>query len=246
MEQSPDIKLKDADLKSKGLEPSTIRRWFKKHYGMTFQSYQRKFKISNAYNNLSSGKSVTHTAFDNGYDSLSGFSDGFQKIFATSPSKMDHQVVLNTVRITTPLGPMIACAANQGICLLEFSDRPGLESYVDSLSKKLNAVLLPGTNAHLEQLQHQIHDYFQGQRKKFDLQLLTSGTDFQEMVWNALHQIPFGETRTYSQQSESHWSSDLGTCSCFCQWTKPYRHNYSLSQGDWERWKHERIRRRNK
>ena len=149
------------------------------------------------------GNSVTHTAFDNGYDSLSGFSDGFQKIFATSPSKSDNQVVLSTIRITTPLGPMIACAVKQGICLLEFSDRPGLESYVDSLGKKLNAVLLPGTNVHLDQLQHQVHDYFQGQRKRFDLQLFTTGTTFQEMVWNALDRIPFGETRTYSQQSEA-------------------------------------------
>ena len=61
--QHPEIKLKDKDLKSKGLEPSAVRRWFKKHYGMTFQTYQRKLKLNNAYNHINSGKSVTHTGF---------------------------------------------------------------------------------------------------------------------------------------------------------------------------------------
>ena len=199
--QQPGIKLKDKDLKSKGLEPSTVRRWFKKHYGMTFQTYQRKLKLNNAYKNINSGKSVTHTAFDSGYDSLSGFSDGFQKLFATPPSNIGGRVVLNTVKITTPLGPMIACATDRGICLLEFSDRIGLESYVNKLTKTLNAVALPGTNQHLDRLQLQLHDYFQGRRRKFELTLFTPGTEFQKNVWKALQDIPYGNTRSYSEQA---------------------------------------------
>jgi len=202
LEKNPNNKLKDEDLRDKGLEPSTIRRWFKKHYGMTFHSYQRKIRLNTAYNHLNSGKSVTHTAFDTGFDSLSGFSDGFQKIFATSPSKATNQVVLNMIRITTPLGPMIACATDQGICLLEFSDRTDLETYIKKLSHSLKAVLLPGYNAHLDQLQGQVSDYFQGQRKKFTLNIFTPGTEFQKNVWNALQDIPYGETRTYSQQAD--------------------------------------------
>ena len=45
----------------------------------------------------------------------------------------------------------------------------------------------------------QLEEYLNGKRKSFDLPLSFSGTPFQEMVWNALLTIPYGETRTYSE-----------------------------------------------
>lgn len=118
-----------------------------------------------------------------------------------SPSKAGDQVVMNMIRITTPLGPMIACATDRGICLLEFSDRVELEAYVKKLTSQLKTVLLPGMNLHLDRLQEQLSDYFQGRRKEFNLNLQTPGTEFQNKVWSALRSIPYGETRTYSQQA---------------------------------------------
>ena len=43
----------------------------------------------------------------------------------------------------------------------------------------------------------QMGEYFEGKRKAFDLPLRPEGTDFQKKVWNALLEIPFGETRSY-------------------------------------------------
>jgi methylated-DNA-[protein]-cysteine S-methyltransferase len=43
----------------------------------------------------------------------------------------------------------------------------------------------------------QLHEYFAGARTAFDLPLRVNGTPFQKEVWDALSQIPFGETRTY-------------------------------------------------
>ena len=45
----------------------------------------------------------------------------------------------------------------------------------------------------------QLAEYFQGERRHFDLPLDFAGTDFQKQVWAALLTIPFGETRTYAQ-----------------------------------------------
>lgn len=45
----------------------------------------------------------------------------------------------------------------------------------------------------------QISEYLEGKRKNFTLPLLIKGTKFQEKVWNALLEIPYGETRTYGQ-----------------------------------------------
>ena len=46
---------------------------------------------------------------------------------------------------------------------------------------------------------HQLAEYFAGTRKNFDLPLKPDGTPFQLSVWQALGQIPYGETRTYGQ-----------------------------------------------
>ena len=45
----------------------------------------------------------------------------------------------------------------------------------------------------------QLRQYFNGERKDFELQLSPRGTDFQHQVWKLLEEIPFGETRSYGQ-----------------------------------------------
>ena len=49
----------------------------------------------------------------------------------------------------------------------------------------------------LIQAKHELTEYFDGKRKKFDLPLHMTGTKFQLRVWNELRRIPYGETRSY-------------------------------------------------
>lgn len=49
---------------------------------------------------------------------------------------------------------------------------------------------------------NQLEEYFAGKRKKFDLPLEFTGTEFQVKVWNALLTIPYGKTRSYKQIAE--------------------------------------------
>ena len=51
--------------------------------------------------------------------------------------------------------------------------------------------------------QEQLLEYFNGRRRKSELPLKFSGTDFQIQVWTALGEIPFGETRTYGDLARS-------------------------------------------
>ena len=53
----------------------------------------------------------------------------------------------------------------------------------------------------LLETKRQILEYFAGRRKSFDVPLCTRGTAFQKRVWDAMTQIPYGETRTYAQQA---------------------------------------------
>ena len=201
LNDDPYLRLKDYDLVKRGIEPNQVRRWFKKHHGITFQAYQRLLRINSAFTKISEGTSVTATAFESGYDSLSGFNNGYISIFGKPPTKSKYKSIINIVRFTTPLGPMFACATDQGVCLLEFTNRKMLETEFKDLMKRLDAVILPGENLFLDQLQHELKEYFDGKRKSFSIPLHTPGTEFQQKVWEALKEIPYGETRSYKQQA---------------------------------------------
>jgi len=49
----------------------------------------------------------------------------------------------------------------------------------------------------------QLAEYFAGDRRAFDLPVAPRGSEFQELVWRALVEIPFGETRSYGQLARS-------------------------------------------
>lgn len=49
----------------------------------------------------------------------------------------------------------------------------------------------------IKETYRQLSEYLDGERELFDIPIKTQGTDFQEKVWNALKQIPYGETRSY-------------------------------------------------
>lgn len=200
---SPYAKVKDYHLREAGIDPALVRRWFKKNHGITFHAYQRMIRINSAYHHLANGQQVTTTAFDSGYESLSGFNHSFQALFGAAPGRsQDQQPIIYITRFTTPLGPMFGCATDQGICLAEFTDRRMLETEFADLKKRLEAVIIPGNNIHLTQLKTQLNEYFSGQRHQFDLALHTPGTDFQQSVWGMLQSIPYGETRSYQQQAD--------------------------------------------
>ena len=55
----------------------------------------------------------------------------------------------------------------------------------------------------LEQTARELNEYFAGKRKTFDIPLHPVGTDFQKRVWDALLEIPYGETRTYKEIARS-------------------------------------------
>ena len=198
---NPTIRLKNADLAARGISSSKARRWFLKNHGMTFQAYLRMLRINQAFGQIKYGESVTEAAFENGYESLSGFGDSFKKATGFAPVKSQQQQLISISRIPTPLGPMLAGAVEQGICLLEFTDRRMLETQLLRLKKHLKTEAVPGTSPHFKALTEQLNAYFSGTRKTFDLPLVTPGTSFQQKVWDQLMTIPLGTTRSYAEQA---------------------------------------------
>lgn len=199
----PALRFKNADLEARGLQPERVSRWFKKTHGITFQAYLRMLRINNAFGQIKYGERVTDTAFGSGYESLSGFADTFKKTTGFAPTESPHKKIITVSRLLTPLGPMLAGATDEGICLLEFTDRRMLETQIARLKKHLKAEVVPGEHPHFKALDEQLKLYFEGKLKNFDLPLVLPGSDFQKNVWSELQRIPLGTTRSYKQQAEN-------------------------------------------
>ncbi len=198
---NPDVKLKDYDIRKKGIDPARVRRWFKKYHGITFHAYLRSLRINRAFGQIKHNYTVIDTALDNGYESLSGFNEAFKKTTGFSPSSSKTENIITITRILTPIGPMFAGATEEGICLLEFADRRMLETQIARLRRLLKAEFVPGENIHFHNLDKQLKEYFDKKRKTFELTLVIPGTKFQVQAWKNLQRIPYGETRTYQQQA---------------------------------------------
>lgn len=202
VKSNPKEKISNHQLRKEGLSPESIRRWFKKNYGMTFQAYQRMYRINNAYIEIKSGNTTTGTAFSNGYESLSGFGYTFKKVLGKSPSNAIKEKIILISRITTPLGPMFVGATDCGICMLEFVDRKMLETEFRDLQRLFKARILVGENEHINQAIKELQEYFEGKLKSFSVALDTPGTDFQKEVWSNLQQVPYGKTTSYKAQAQ--------------------------------------------
>lgn len=203
LSNDPSLRFRDGDLRQRGIDPSTMRRWFLKNHGITFQAYQRMFRINAAFKKIQNGEPVTDAAYHSGFESLSGFGDSFKAVFGVSPREARTRRVIDLCRLETPLGTMFACATAEGICLLEFSDRKMLETEFKDLARLLNATILQGDNPHFHTLKQQLAEYFEGGRTEFSVPLVTPGSDFQRQVWDSLRAIPYGSIRSYIEQARS-------------------------------------------
>jgi AraC family transcriptional regulator of adaptative response/methylated-DNA-[protein]-cysteine methyltransferase len=197
---NPSLRIRDGELEKRGIQPDTLRRWFKKHHGITFQAYQRYLKIASAVEKLNSGERVTDVAFEN-YDSLSGFQESFKNATGVSPKASIGTEIICITRIATPLGLMMAGSVQNELCLLEFCDRRQLHTELDQIQKLFGAKVLTAHCPLFDEVKMQLDEYFSGRRKEFTLPLSLKGTPFQVEVWEALLKIPYGKTRSYQEQA---------------------------------------------
>ena len=197
VEGQPARRWTDQDLRALGLDPRGVRRWFRSNVGMTFHAYSRTRRLGAALGRIQNGDGVTRTAFESGYESLSGFNEAFRQLFGRSPTRAGGTTRVMISRVPTPLGVMVAGATEEGLCLLEFADRRMLDTQLRRLERHLGAVFLPGQNDVTRDLSEQLAEYFEGERRRFCVPLLAPGTPFQREVWDRLVEIPYGETTTY-------------------------------------------------
>lgn len=98
-------------------------------------------------------------------------------------------------KINSPIGTIYIATDGENLRAL------ALEGNWDRVKNRLDS-MIEKQHWVLEQTKEQLDEYFAKKRKVFELPIYFKGTDFKILAWKALLKIPFGETRSYSEQAK--------------------------------------------
>ena len=190
------------DLLELNLDPSTVRRAFKRHIGMTFLDLARLRRAGRGIEQIATGSSVIEAQLEAGYDSGSGFREAVTRLIGDSPAGLKGRELLRAAWIETPIGAMVAVADTNTLHLLEFFDRKALPNELKRLREKTRASIAFGRLPPIDSIEKELRDYFDGRSAAFKTPIACHGTAFTCKVWDALKAIPPGTTRSYSEVAD--------------------------------------------
>lgn len=99
----------------------------------------------------------------------------------------------------SPVGPLLASATESAVCGLSFCDARELPHRLQTLRDRYRESLRSAGDSPLDALRAQLEEYFEGRRREYTVPLSSAGSKFQQRVWAALREIPYGETWSYLQ-----------------------------------------------
>lgn len=171
-----------------GASEKHLAEIFHNAYGVSPKEYISRLRLEKAKDCLQKGMTAGETAFAIGMESESGFYSFFKQQTGVSP-----KVFLATLQegsavlyYNSPVGRMELESRQGRLCKVTLLDGTVTEHSSDPASLEV-----------VQAAKAQLGEYFAHKRKVFDLPLALKGTPFQKQVWQALQQIPYGETRTY-------------------------------------------------
>ncbi|WP_427968833.1 bifunctional DNA-binding transcriptional regulator/O6-methylguanine-DNA methyltransferase Ada [Altererythrobacter sp.] len=179
-----------------GYSPTHFQRVFKRATGLSPAAYARALREERVKDALSSSASVTEAIYDSGFESASRFYDTMEGKLGMSASAWKNGgkgVTIQWAVVETTLGRMLVAASNKGVCRLSFDEGE------DELRNRFpNAELAEG-GGEFAALLKRVIDAVERPGTGRDIPLDVQGTAFQQAVWQALREIPPGETRSYAE-----------------------------------------------
>ncbi len=97
----------------------------------------------------------------------------------------------------SPVGPLLLTATDDAVCGLSFCAADALPRRLQALREQHQQTLRASGDSPLEGLRAQLQEYFVGRRRQFEVPLSSAGSEFQQRVWAALCEIPYGHTWSY-------------------------------------------------
>lgn len=195
----PERRWLERDVAAMGIDPSTARRAFKRHFGMTFLEMARLERLRCGAAELPAGGRVIDAQLQASYDSPAAFRAAFGKWLGIAPGKFVKDALLRADWIDTKLGPMIAVSDAHALHLLEFAERKALPGELKRLYAYAKGSLGFGRFAPTDQIEAEMAAFMSGTSDQFETRLAPLGTPFTQAVWQTLRTIPAGETRSYAQ-----------------------------------------------
>ncbi|UUX51517.1 trifunctional transcriptional activator/DNA repair protein Ada/methylated-DNA--[protein]-cysteine S-methyltransferase [Nisaea acidiphila] len=202
-EAEPERRWTEADIVALGLDPSTVRRGFKRQFGMTFLEMARLSRLRDGFVTLSGGGRVIDAQLDAGFDSPSGFRAAFARLLGQSPRSFTGGELLKADWIDSPIGALVAVSDRTHLHLLEFVDRKALPRELKKLREAAPGGIGIGRLPPTEQIAAELAGFFAGEGARFETPLAYHGSPFTREVWLELQRIPAGETRSYGDLAKA-------------------------------------------
>jgi AraC family transcriptional regulator, regulatory protein of adaptative response / methylated-DNA-[protein]-cysteine methyltransferase len=199
LDERPEYRWSENDIDRLGFDLSTVRRSFKRQFGMTFLEMARQRRLRDGFETMSDGGKVIDAQLDAGFESASAFRASFSKLLGRAPGRLDSTPILFADWIETPLGSMITVCSNSQMHLLEFVDRKALKSELAKLDALAKGKVGIGRTQPGAQIKSELDQFFDGVSSNFSTPLAYGGSAFAQSVWDELRQIPPGQTRSYSE-----------------------------------------------
>lgn len=203
LEQETQITL-EALARQLAVSPFHFHRLFKSVTGMTPKAWQQAWRARRLREALGQGAKITDAALSAGFPDSSSYYQQADAALGMTGRQFRHggeNMDITWVCGDGPLGRCLVAESERGICAVLPGDSDG--SLYDQLASLFpNARLHPGDEVFRLRVA-QVFSHLNDHRQPFSLPLDLRGTAFQLQVWQALRQIPAGETRSYGQVAQS-------------------------------------------
>jgi AraC family transcriptional regulator of adaptative response/methylated-DNA-[protein]-cysteine methyltransferase len=182
------------------VSPSHLQRVFKDYVGVSPQDYTEATRMDQLKRALRDGAAISDATYEVGFGSSSRVYEKAAPQLGMTPRRYQQGGGGARIRYTVvpcALGQVLVAATDKGVCAVKLgSDAAELERLL--FSEFSAAEVARDDAAHREWVQA-IVEFVAGRAPHLDLPLDVRATAFQKQVWNALQQIPYGETRSYAE-----------------------------------------------
>ncbi|BCJ90732.1 bifunctional transcriptional activator/DNA repair enzyme protein Ada [Terrihabitans soli] len=200
IESADDIPDLDALAKKAGFSPYHFHRLFKAATGVTPRNYALAHRAKRLREGLTQGASVTDAIYGAGYGSASRFYETSDRVLGMKPTEYRSGGINTEIRYAmgnSSLGKILVAQTERGVCAIFLDD--DADAMVTELKRRFPKANISAGGADFKDVVAKVVAFAEKPNSALDLPLDLQGTAFQQRVWNALREIPPGETRTYGE-----------------------------------------------
>jgi AraC family transcriptional regulator of adaptative response/methylated-DNA-[protein]-cysteine methyltransferase len=186
--------------KRAGLSTFHFHRVFKAITGLTPRGYATAHRGARVRSALGKSRTVTRAIYEAGYNSNGRFYADSQKMLGMTPTTFragGENATIHFAISQCSLGSILVARSEYGICGILLGDDP--EALAQDLQRRFPRATLIGDDAEFAQLVATVVAFVEAPSVGLDLPLDVRGTAFQQRVWQALREIPAGDTASYAQ-----------------------------------------------